>query len=228
MANLYWQDSGSQAWGDVLNWWTDDSATTQATKAPWVDSDPAYLTYDLTLAMGATNVPIIYVAIGTGVSGTCYIDNVTNYQGGTINGGTFSATYTTNFATINGGTFSGLVYNEGGNGTIVGGTFTGAVSNGFGGFTNGTIVGGTFTGSVNNDSFSTILGGTFTGPFSNSGIVTGGTFSSGAIAVTAVGANTNVSFSGGGAVLSFPTPASGGGNGLNLSQLLGLPSFIKI
>jgi hypothetical protein len=188
MANLYWQDSGSQGWSDVLNWWTDADATAQALNAPWVDGvDTTYLAYDLTLATGASNAPTIDVAIGTGVTGTCDIDGVTN--DGTINDGTFSGDgFTNSFnGTINDGTFSGDGFNNY-RGYIYGGTFTGSVTNdstiyggtfsGDGFANSGSIYDGTFSGDGFNHNLSTIYGGTFTGSgFTNSDYINGGTFS---------------------------------------------------
>jgi hypothetical protein len=176
MANLYWQDSGSQAWEDVLNWWTDAAATTQAAKAPWLDSDPAYLAYDLTLATGATNAPIIggfysAINIGTGVSGICDIMSVTLDYSSNIYGGTFSGSNFNNlYSLITSGTFSGSgFYNSG---DILGGTFTGS------GFINNNVIyEGTFSGSGFSN-YNAIYDGTFTGDdFINSDYIYGGTFS---------------------------------------------------
>jgi hypothetical protein len=183
MANLYWQDSGSQAWEDVLNWWTDDAATTQAANAPWVDGvDSTYLAYDLTLSLLSSGAPIIGAAIGNNATGTC--DLVAVQNSGTINGGAFSGAYFVNDATINNGTFSGFGFSSAGN--IFGGTFTESFGNSgniFGGtFTsdsitnNGLITAGTFTGSFFTNNLD-IFGGTFSGSiFSNAGYIAGGTF----------------------------------------------------
>lgn len=174
MANLYWKDSGSQAWEDVLNWWTDDAATTQAANAPWVNGvDSTYLAYDLTSASGATSAPVIggsYSAknIGTGTSGICDIINVVLDYDSNIYGGTFSGSnFFNNYSYITSGTFSGNDFNN--SGTINGGTFSGdGLSN------TGTINDGTFSNNV--DNFGTINDGTFAGLFNNA-TVHGGTFS---------------------------------------------------
>jgi len=196
MANLYWQDSGSQAWEDPLNWWVDDAAIIPAGFAPWIDSDvpPTYLGYDLTLALGAVNAPVIGVAIGTDATGTCDIVGLGN--NGNINGGTFSGNGFTNglqfSGTIEDGIFSGDGFIN--NGSIInGGTFSGdgfsnnvAVIGGYASFVS-IINGGTFTGNgfTNNpftDEFatyySTINGDcTFTGEVFNYSVINNGTFS---------------------------------------------------
>ena len=95
-------------------------------------------------------------------------------------------------------------------GLVVGGTFTG---DGF--YNGGSIVGGTFSGNgFNHDALS--------------GNITGGTFIYPAANVSTSGENTLLSVTGFGPVFGYPTPQSGGGNGLNLAQLIGLPNFIKI
>jgi hypothetical protein len=177
MANLYWQDSGSQAWEDVLNWWTDAAATTQAANAPWVNGvDSTYLAYDLTSASGATNAPIIggsYSAknIGTGVSGICDIISIILDFDSNIYGGTFSGdNFTNNYSYITSGTFSGNNFNN--SGTVDGGAFSGS---GF--INNNAINGGTFSGSGFSNG-NAIYDGTFTGDdFINSDYIYGGTFS---------------------------------------------------
>ncbi len=176
MANLYFKEGLDSAWENPLNWWLNSAATTPALNAPWVDSSPQYLAYNLTTATGATINPTIGVAIGTGATGTCDIDYVEN-QGGTVNDGTFTGDNFRNFGTINDGTFTGD--NFGNFGTINDGTFTGD------GFTNyylslsSGILGGTFSGNGFTNSGSAISGGTFSGSgFTNYyAAIYGGTFS---------------------------------------------------
>jgi hypothetical protein len=162
-------------WENPLNWWLDADATIPAGFAPWIDSAPAYLAYDLTRALGASNSPRINqypwnsLNIGTGATGTCDINGV--YNSGIINGGTFTGNLS-NWNDIYDGTFTGHVYNY--SSEIYGGTFTGDVSN------SGYIYGGTFTGSQfwNNGFSAFIYGGTFTGSefINNEGFINDGTF----------------------------------------------------
>jgi len=247
MANLYWQDSGSQAWEDPLNWWVDDTAIIPAGFAPWIDADvpPTYLGYDLTLALGATNAPIIGVAIGvaigTDATGTCNIYSVLN--GGTINGGTFSGASFSNVGTIFGGTFSGADFFNGG--TIFGGSFSG--DNFYNG---GGIEAGTFSGS-DFGNYNTIFGGSFSGSgfrnfggtingqehgtpalfsgsdFLNNGTIISGTFIYPAVNISTNGGNTFLSVSGFGVAFGYPTPASGGSDQM-IARLLNLPWFINL
>jgi hypothetical protein len=187
MANIYWNNVISENWGDIDNWSLDDAGLIPVVDVPWVDNEPAYKTYDLTLAVGATLPPRINVAIGFGVTGTCDIVGIANDS--TVNGGTFSGDGfgNTGLGTINSGMFTGsgfindnFIYDGTFSGDgfvnrydIYGGTFTGDGFYSYG----GTIYDGTFTG----DGFGTeasINGGTFTGDgfFNNSGTVNGGTF----------------------------------------------------
>ena len=196
---LYFKNvSTDQAWENILNWFTDAAATTQAANAPWVDTvDSTYLAYDLTSATGETSAPILDVAyaginIGTGATGTADFAGFTNNYGsiyggtfsgagftnsGYIYGGTFSGDGFTNNSNIYGGTFSGdgFTNNSSFNGNIYGGTFSGA------GFTNSNysnIYGGTFSGAGFTNNYGSIYSGTFSGAgFTNSGYIYGGTFS---------------------------------------------------
>ena len=140
MANLYWKDSGSQLWEDVLNWWTDASATIQADNVPWFGGDTTYLDYNLTTATTPSSAPVMNSGgeYGAGATGSCDIYGVVNFFG-TVVGGTFTNNFdnvTSNESYISGGTFTGTVTN---NGVINGGTFTGAFSNGW------VVLGGTFS-----------------------------------------------------------------------------------
>jgi len=76
MATLYYKDiSGDQAWDNVLNWFTDSAATTQAANAPWVSGvDSTYLLYDLANAASETG----YVEVKSGVT----IGGAIGYPGG--------------------------------------------------------------------------------------------------------------------------------------------------
>ena len=209
MANLYWSGSNSDNWDDVLNWWTDASATIQADNAPWTASDTTYLDYNLTLATSPVADPIInnygnnYVG-----NGICDIDNIQNVAGFILSG------------TFTGDNFTNVTPNES---IISGGTFTGS------GLQNaGVINGGVFSGS-GLENFGAIYAGTFTGTsFVNSnGLIAGGTFSSGAITITQVGSDTLLAITGG-PTLAYPTPASGGGGDVTIARLLNLPWFIKM
>jgi hypothetical protein len=186
MANIYWTGAVSTEWGDFSNWSLDDAGLIPVVDAPWVDNEPAYKTYDLTLAIGATTAPVIGVNIGFQVTGTCDIDGIANQS--TVNGGTFTGDGFTNlFGDINDGTFSGSGFSNF-NATIYGGTFTGSVSNNgniYGGTfsqdgfnNNGSIYGGTFSGDGFTHNIGTIYTGTFTGSgFNNYDYINGGTFS---------------------------------------------------
>ena len=210
MANLYWNGSNSQNWDDVLNWWTDASATIQADNAPWTASDTTYLDYNLTLATSPVADPIINnFGNNYGGSGICDIDNIQNLGGNIISG------------TFTGDDFLNITPAES---NISGGTFTGS------GLQNaGVINGGVFSGS-GLENFGYIYSGTFTGTsfVNNNGLILGGTFSSGAITITEDSGNTLLAITGG-PTLAYPTPASGGGSsGVNIARLLNLPWFIKI
>jgi len=209
MANLYWSGSNSQNWDDVLNWWTDASATIQADNAPWTASDTTYLEYNLTLATSPVADPIINnFGNNYGGSGICDIDNIQNLGGAIISG------------TFTGDNFLNITPNES---YISGGTFSGS------GLSNaGVINGGVFTGS-GLQNFGAIYAGTFTGTsFVNSnGLILGGTFSSGAITITEDSGNTLLAITGG-PTLAYPTPASGGGGDVTIARLLNLPWFIKL
>jgi hypothetical protein len=203
MANLYWQDSGSEAWEDPLNWWTDAGATIQADNAPWVDGvDATYLDYNLTLALGATNAPTIGVSIGTDATGTCNIASTTN--NGNIYGGTFTGDGFSNQGNIYGGTFSGSGFNNGA-GPIYGGTFTGDNFINYSG-----INGGTFSGSGFNNN-GPIYGGTFSGSgVNNNGPIYGGTFGGEVFTGTGYLSYFGIYFIGG-----SQTPLDSNGNGYN-------------
>jgi hypothetical protein len=236
MANLYWKPLFSSSWNDVGNWWTNASGTTPALKAPWVDSDPAYLDFNLTRATGVTTSPTIFVNIGTGVSGVCDIPNIVNGDENfgaypEINGGTFTGSGFVNYytGTINNGTFTGSGFINDENGAIYNGTFTGS------GFLNRTsnISGGTFSGSgLTNGANASISGGTFSGSgftSASNGFVRGGTFIHPAVNVSTSGGSTLLTTSSNpnNITLSYPTPASGGSD-QTIARLLNLPWFINL
>ena len=176
MSTLYWKNvSTDQAWENVLNWFTDAAATTQASEVPWTQTGP-YNGYNLTLATGETSSPIIdapqanQVSIGHNfsITGTCDIVNV-YFWGDSVYGGTWSGDHFWNYNNIRGGTFSGAhIYSC----YVWGGTFSGSYFN-----NSGSVYGGTFTGAhFSNDA--SIYGGTFSGDsFINSQFIYGGTFS---------------------------------------------------
>jgi hypothetical protein len=97
--------------------------------------------------------------------------------------------------------------------------------------TGAAIRSGTWTGNGLTVSDSTsILGGKFTGTITvDGGTIRGGTFSGDALVTGTDGqGNTTLSIGSGTPTYSFPTPASGGGGGLDVGQLIGLPAFIKL
>jgi hypothetical protein len=137
MANLYWNGSNSEEWADVLNWWTDASATIQADNAPWINGETNYIDYNLTLATSSFQNPLINYGISISGNGICDLP-ITNFFGNIVSG-TFTGSIINVNASdsyISGGTFTGAITN---NGTITGGTFTGAFSNSW------LVVGGTFS-----------------------------------------------------------------------------------
>lgn len=110
-------------WEEPLNWFTDAAATTPADNVPWVDGvDYTYLSYNLALATGSLEPPIITGSVGAGATGTCNIDSLSN-DAGIVSGGTFSGSGFLNGGVINDGTFSGTGFTNWGN--IWGGSFTG-------------------------------------------------------------------------------------------------------
>lgn len=185
MLNLYWKDSGSERWEDVLNWWTDIGATAQALNAPWIGGDTTYLSYNLTAAAGATNSPTVYSTIGSGATGSCSLNIFLGYDVQltiSIAGGTFTGSVGgREFTFISGGTFNGTVTCNATDSYISGGTFNGSVLLGWNDISASRIEGGTFNGSVTNisDYLIQINGGTFNSSVNlGAGNIYGGTFNS--------------------------------------------------
>jgi hypothetical protein len=187
MANLYYTNAiGDGVWDNILNWnYAEDGTGANPTEVPWSGADGSTSEFDL-VSTGSYSIALIFISIGAGVTGSCYISSL-EQQSGSINGGTFYGNVTsTNVGTINAGTFNGTVYGED-SFVINAGTFNGSVSISYYSsiwgttFTSNVNVGvdcylnaGTFTGSVSNSGI--IYNGTFTGSVSNSGNVNSGTF----------------------------------------------------
>lgn len=113
----------------------------------------------------------------------------------------------TNYGNIYGGAFSGANFTNGLN--IFGGIFSGAIFTNFGG-----IYGGTFSGVNFFNSYGNVVGGTFIQP---------------AVTPSTSSGMTMLSMSGG-PTFSYPTPPapSGGGGGIDIARLIGLPPFIQL
>jgi hypothetical protein len=217
MPNLYYTNSSSDGlWTTLANWNTAADGTGDiATNIPW-DADGMggawYADYDLIDATGGIGITIDNYAVGVPVlvTGTCDIPNITSFADFMvgISGGTFTGSNFTNSSTINGGTFTGSNFTN--NLNINGGTFSGANFANNGGFING----GTFSGA------------NFSSPF---GGLQGGTFIPLAVTVSASGGMTSLSITGG-PTYSYPTPPapSGGGGGIDIARLIGLPPFITL
>jgi hypothetical protein len=212
MANLYWKNSGSGAWEDAGNWWTNAAATAPAANAPWVDGvDSIYLAYNLTLATVSPTPPVIdglfsFFGYGTGATGVCDISGISCGPLPTINGGTWTGSgFTSGGFGIYGGTFTGSGFTN--NTSIYLGTFTGA------GFSHngGTIYNGTFTGAGFSYNSGFIFNGTFTGDgFTQNADINGGTFS-GTNFTSSGGAITAGTFSGAGFFMNqYPANLRGG------------------
>lgn len=128
MPNLYWKNAAEdQKWDNVLNWFTDAAATTQASAIPWV-ADNVYKTYDLRYATGESSGcgnGDYNLTIGSTlftITGTCYLD-LTNMTYSFIKGGNYAGSFSyINEVAISGGSFSGTLELRGGS-SISSGTF---------------------------------------------------------------------------------------------------------
>jgi hypothetical protein len=188
--------------------------------------------------------------------GTFSGDNFGNYSG-TINNGTFSGNYFYSDSTINEGTFSGSGFDNNGTiygGTFSGDGFGnrsqiygGTFSNN--GFTNqyGFLLNATFTGTNFDNSYGIVANCDIQGGFNN---VPNGfdpyVYIVSELAFAQIGQVFDTYFSGPSTgttsgplgpyyvyadsigAIKYPTPTGGGGGGIDISRLLGLPFFIKI
>jgi len=209
---------------------------------------------DQSLAVNGTCDISSVINRGTIYGGTFSGDSSVN-DSGTINNGTFSGNYFYNYSTINGGTFSGSgFFNPE---TIYGGTFSGdGFENGgqiYGGtFSNNGFLNyngsfcGTFTGTNFDNSYGYVFNADIRGSFNNvpngfdpNDYATGPTFaplgqvfdtyfSGPSTGTTAGPLGPYYVYCDSIGAIKYPTPTGGGGGGIDISRLLGLPFFIKI
>lgn len=254
---LYWTAAGDgSSWEDLNNWNTAaDGSGDNPTNIPWTDDGDSgfwYSNYDLIDAFGGTEV---CVALDLSGDASCDIqiknsDYISIFSGNFLNvvtssgdvgvpitfeGGSFAKVYDTGQlifgVQIYGGLFYGDMYCAG---YVFSGDFTGS-GQVFGG---AHIYGGNFTGSglvfsgniANVPNGGIISGGVFSGgdlTVNNYPVILGGEFIFPAVSISYSGGNTRLSLDGG-PTFSYPTPSGGGGGGIDIARLLGLPFFIKI
>ena len=212
MANLYYNAAVDTAWDTLLNWWTDAAFTDPALALPatgddvylaaQVDSGPSTTVTlnHIYVADASTGGGSFYVAFSGAIGNATFNDN--SYNSGTVAGDATFNDYSVNvFGTVSGdATFNNNSYNYN-FGTVSGNAaFFDSSSN------SGTVPG---NATFNDSSY-------------NNGTVSGNaTFS-----LTAAVSQIKGGFAG---TFNGAVVISGGvSNGLNLSQLLGLPNFIKI
>ena len=224
MANLYYNAAVDTAWDTLLNWWTDAAFTDPALALPatgddvylaaQVDSGPSTTVTlnHIYVADASTGGGSFYVAFSGAIGNATFNDN--SYNSGTVAGDATFNDYSVNvFGTVSGdATFNNNSYNYN-FGTVSGNAaFFDSSSN------SGTVSGdATF-----NDSSYNSYNATFNDDSANYSTVSGNaTFS-----LTAAVSQIKGGFAG---TFNGAVVISGGvSNGLNLSQLLGLPNFIKI
>jgi hypothetical protein len=179
MATLYYNAADDQDWSNLLNWWTSDAFTTQASALP-TSSDSVVLVEDcssnsgseptvvnLTFETPGDNFKLIRFSIAITVTGNA------SFFGSTENMNVITGNATFNVQSVNFGEIIGnATFNDGSpNAGIVTGdaTFNGSA------FNNGTVTGNaTFNDGSTNNEGSTVDGdAAFGGTSSNSGTVSG-------------------------------------------------------